>query len=50
MLRLEMLFCLASLAFSDLSEQSGEAPVDCDVVVGSSGVVAGARIVCASFI
>ena len=45
MLRLEMLSCLASLAFSDLSEQSGEAPVHCDVVVGSTDVAAGARIV-----
>ena len=33
-----MLFCLASLAWIDSLEQSGEAPVDCDAFVGSTDV------------
>ena len=41
----EMLFCLASLALIDSLEQSGEASVDCDAFVGSSGVAAGALII-----
>ena len=41
----EMLFCLASLAWIDSLEQSGEEPVDCDVFVGSADVAAGALIV-----
>ncbi|QNI65685.1 hypothetical protein SynA1544_02769 [Synechococcus sp. A15-44] len=40
-----MLFCLASLALIDSSEQSGETSVDCDAFVGSSGVAAGSLIV-----
>ena len=40
----EMLFCLASLAWIDSLEQSGEAPVDCDAFVGSTDVAAGALI------
>ena len=41
----EMLFCLASLAWIDSLEQSGEAPVDCDAFVDSTGVAAGVLIV-----
>ena len=41
----EMLFCLASLAWIDSLEQSGEAPVDCDAFVGSTDRAAGALII-----
>ena len=41
----EMLFCLISLGLSGSLEESGEAPVDCDAVVGSTDVAAGALIV-----
>ena len=41
----EMLFALMSLVLIDSLEQSGEAPVDCDAVVGSTDVAAGALIV-----
>ena len=41
----EMLFCLASLAWIDSLEQSGEAPVDCDAFVDSTDVAAGALII-----
>ena len=40
----EMLFRLISLGLFDLLEESGEAPVDCDAFVGSSGVAAGSLI------
>jgi hypothetical protein len=40
----EMLFCLIGLGLIDSLEQSGEAPVDCDAFVGSSGVAAGSLI------
>ena len=41
----EMLFGLMSLVLNNSLEQSGEAPVDCDAVVGSTDVAVGARIV-----
>ena len=44
-LQLEMLFCLIWLGLIDLLEQSGEAPLDWDVVVGSTDGAAGARII-----
>ena len=43
----EMLFGLISLVLVDSSEQSGEAPVDCDGFVGSTDGAAGALIICA---
>ena len=44
-LQLEILFCLISLGLIDLLEQSGEAPVVCDVFVGSTDVAAGALVI-----
>ena len=41
----EMLFGLMSLVLVNSLEQSGEAPVDCDAVVGSTDVAAGALII-----
>ena len=41
----EILFCLASLAWIDLLEQSAEAPVDCDAFVDSTDVAVGALII-----
>ena len=41
----EMLFGLIGLGLIDSLEQSGEAPVDCDAVVGSTDVAAGALII-----
>ena len=45
----EMLFCLIGLGLIDSLEQSGEAPVDCDVVVDLTDVAA-ALIIRAVFI
>ena len=41
----EMLFCLIGLGLIDSLEQLGEAAVDCDALVGSTDVAAGALIV-----
>ena len=41
----EMLFCFISLGLIDQLEESGEVPVDCDALVGSTDVAAGALII-----